>query len=198
MTHSITPLDPETRAADSRSVFGFWAYLMTDLVLFASLFAVFAVMRGNTFGGPGASEIADMPRALLETILLLSSSFSCGLMLLFARRARRGAVLALLAVTLALGALFVFSELTEFASLVAAGDGPSRSGFLSAYFTLVGTHGLHVSIGILWGLVLFGAIALRGLDRSTMRKIAYFGLFWHFLELVWIFIFTIVYLMSLV
>ena len=187
----------EERAADKTVLFGFWLYLMTDFVLFASLFAVYAVLHNNTFGSPGSHDIFSAPFVLLETLILLASSFVCGLALIAAHEGNRKGVIALLGATAALGALFVGLEVNEFAHLEAAGSGWWQSGFLSSYFTLVGTHGLHVSVGILWMLVLIGMIAKRGLSRGNMRKLAMLAIFWHFLDLVWIFIFTIVYMMGL-
>ena len=187
-------LSVDERAADSRTVFGFWMYLMTDLVLFASLFAVFAVLRGPEFGGADIRNIFSLPYVLIETLALLTSSFTCGLALLCARQGSVRGALVWLCTTFVLGAVFVGMELSEFSNLVAQGYGPSRSGFLSAYFTLVGTHGTHVAIGLLWLLALIVAIVRSGLSRGNMRKLALFSLFWHFLDIVWIFIFTIVYL----
>ncbi|HTR18494.1 MAG TPA: cytochrome o ubiquinol oxidase subunit III [Candidatus Paceibacterota bacterium] len=194
--HASDTLSPEERAADSTAVFGFWAYLMTDLVLFASLFAVFAVLRGPAFGGSSMGNIFNLPYVLIETIALLTSSFTCGLALLAARADKVQAAILLLSTTFVLGAAFVGMEVSEFTRLVAQGYGPSHSGFLSAYFTLVGTHGLHVAVGLLWLLSLTIAILKRGFSRGNMRKLALFSLFWHFLDIVWIFIFTIVYLMG--
>lgn len=187
-------LNPEERLADESTVFGFFTYLMTDLVLFASLFAVYAVLHGNTFGGPSTKDIFDAHVALFETLLLLTSSFTCGLALLAARRGHLKSTLTALLATLMLGAAFVTLEVSEFARLAAAGNGPSRSAFLSSYFTLVGTHGLHITLGLLWMAVMMVALALKGLTRGNLRKLMLFSLFWHFLDLVWIFIFTIVYL----
>jgi cytochrome o ubiquinol oxidase subunit 3 len=181
---------------DSTVVFGFWMYLMTDLVLFAALFAVFAVLRGPEFGGSDIRNIFSLPYVLIETIVLLSSSFTCGLAMLAARDASVRGVFAWLLTTLVLGAVFVGMEISEFNDLIAQGYGPSKNGFLSSYFTLVGTHGTHVTIGLLWLIALMVAVAKRGLSRSTMRKLALFSMFWHFLDIVWIFIFTIVYVMG--
>ena len=178
---------------DSNTFLGFWLYLMTDLVLFASLFAVYAVLRANTFGGPG-TNLFDLPFALTETLVLLTSSFTCGLALLSARGGKAGATIAALGATLALGASFIYLELSEFIRFIAEGNGPARSGFLSSYFTLVGTHGLHVTIGLLWMLALALVLMMRGLSEDNVRKLALLTLFWHFLDLVWIFIFTVVYL----
>ncbi len=191
-------LPAEERAADSTTVFGFWMYLMTDFVLFASLFAVYAVLRTNTFGGPSGNQIFSAPFALAETLLLLTSSFTCGLSLLAARKGSKGEVLFWLGVTAVLGTFFVGMEFFEFSRLIAEGYGPQQSGFLSSYFTLVGTHGLHVTLGLIWIIVLMIAIARKGLSRFNMRKLIMLATFWHFLELVWIFIFVIVYLMGVV
>jgi cytochrome o ubiquinol oxidase subunit 3 len=188
----------EEHAADSTVMFGFWMYLMSDFVLFASLFATFAVLRGNTFGGVAGNQIFSLPFVLGETLLLLTSSFTCGLSLLAARAGKMREVFIALDATALLGASFVAMEIYEFSRLISEGNGPSRSGFLSAYFTLVGTHGLHVTIGLIWMVMLMCAIVYRGLSRSTLRKLVLLSLFWHFLDIVWIFIFTIVYLMGVV
>lgn len=194
-----TPIISETaRAKDTTVVFGFWMYLMTDLVLFASLFAVFAVLRTNSAFGPSPSDIVNAPYVLIETLLLLTSSFVAGLAVLSIRTGKKWQVLTRLALSAFLGLLFVIMELMEFAKLVAAGNGPQASGFLSAYFTLVGTHGLHIIIGLLWSVALMISIASRGLTRGNMRKLVLWSLFWHFLDIVWIFIFTIVYLYPLI
>jgi cytochrome o ubiquinol oxidase subunit 3 len=195
-TTDIAMLSAEERADDATTVFGFFAYLMSDFVLFAGLFATYAVFRGSTAGGPAGSALFNLPYVLTETLLLLTSSVTVGMALLAASSARCRAVLGWLGATAALGAAFVAMEAAEFARLVAAGQGPGRSGFLSAYFTLVGTHGLHVAIGLLWMIALIIVIARRGLARASLRKLALLALFWHFLDIVWIFIFTIVYLMG--
>lgn len=197
-SNTLERLSAESRAEDSTKIFGFWVYLMTDLVLFAGLFAMFVVLRGNIFGGPTGAEIYNMPYVLFETILLLVSSFTAGLSLFAAHFGSKRAVLALLAVTFFLGLAFIALELSEFARLIAVGHGPDTSGFLSAYFTLVGTHGLHIVVGLVWMLSLMIVIFNRGLTRFTMRKLLLWSLFWHFLDLIWIFIFTIVYLMGIV
>jgi cytochrome o ubiquinol oxidase subunit 3 len=169
---------------------------MTDFVLFASLFATFAVLRGNTFGGPGGRDIFDLQFVLIETFILLVSSYLCGLTLLAARAGSVSRVLVGLVATGLLGGAFVILEVSEFAKLVAGGTGFDRSGFLSSYFTLVGTHGLHVFIGLIWLLVIIGAVLARGLTESTMRKLLLWSIFWHFLDIIWICIFSIVYLLS--
>jgi len=189
---------PEELAADSKSVFGFFTYLMTDLVLFAALFATYAVLHSGVFGGPESEQIFNAPFALLETVILLASSFSCGMSLLAARRGSSRGVLTSLALTFILGGTFVVLELSEFARLAANGAGPGVSAFLSSYFTLVGTHGLHVAIGLVWMAALCVSIYARGLTRGNMRKLALLSLFWHFLDIIWIFIFTIVYLAGII
>ena len=191
-------MNAEERSADTRSVFGFWVYLMTDCVLFASLFAVFAVLRGNTFGGPDTSDLFSLPFVLVETILLLVSSFTCGFALLAAQTGKTKHVLGWLGATSLLGALFLALELSEFVQLVQEGNGWDRSGFLSSYFTLVGTHGVHVAVGLLWMIVLGIRISQRGLTRFNLRKMLLLSLFWHFLDIIWIFIFTMVYLLGVV
>lgn len=192
MTHDTS----EASAVAEKTTFGFWMYLMTDCVLFATLFAVYAVLHGNTFGGPGAAELFSLPFVLTETMLLLTSSFTSGLAILAARAHRVKLVLFWLGVTFALGLAFLGMELHEFAALAHEGNNWQRSGFLSAFFTLVGTHGLHILMGLLWIGVLAGQIWSRGLTVHTSRRLTLFSLFWHFLDIVWIFIFTFVYLMG--
>ena len=182
---------------DITKLFGFWMYLMTDFVLFASLFAVYAVLRTNTFGGPSGHDIFSGPFVLLETFLLLTSSFTAGLSLLSAHSGKKNAVLAWLIISALLGAAFVSLEFSEFAKLIAEGNGPQLSAFFSSYFVLVGTHGLHIIVGLLWVIALMFAIVRKGLTRPNMRKLMLWSMFWHFLDLVWIFIFTMVYLISL-
>lgn len=180
----------------AKTTFGFWVYLMTDCVLFATLFATYAVLHNNTFGGPDAKELFSLPFVLGETMLLLTSSFTCGLAILAARKGARKTVIAALAITAMLGAAFLGMELSEFAQLIDEGNSWERSGFLSSFFTLVGTHGLHIASGLLWVFVLVWQIARRGLTPHTTRRLTLFSLFWHFLDVVWIFIFTLVYLMG--
>lgn len=183
-------------AAANRTVLGFWIYLMTDCMLFAALFATFAVMRGATDGGPGGAELFDLPYILIETMLLLTSSFTAGMALISLHKKKKQQVLLWLGVTFALGAAFLGMELYEFAVLAHEGYSWSRSGFLSAYFTLVGTHGLHITFGLLWLLVMAVQIARKGLGGNTVKRMTLFGMFWHFLDVIWIFIFSIVYLWS--
>lgn len=184
------------RQQDTKVQFGFWLYLMTDCVLFASLFATYAVMQNATAGGPSSRDLFDIWFVLGETIILLVSSFTCGLALLATQAKATRQVVLWLAVTGLLGLTFLGMELYEFMHLVAEGHGWQRSGFLSAFFTLVGTHGLHILVGLIWIGVMIARIWKRGLTTSTVRKMTLLGMFWHFLDLIWIFIFTIVYMMG--
>jgi cytochrome o ubiquinol oxidase subunit 3 len=167
---------------------------MSDCVLFAALFAVYAVLRTQTFGGPAIDSIVDLPFVTGETLLLLTSSFTVGLALLAAHAHKKGLTLAALGATLVLGLAFLGMEAYEFAKLIGEGYGPDRSAFLSSFFTLLGTHGLHVAAGAVWMLVLMAHVYIRGLSSGTQTKLACLGLFWHFLDVIWIFIFTFVYL----
>lgn len=193
VAESKPTLEAETHA---KTVLGFWIYIMTDCVLFASLFAVFAVLRNNTFGGPAGSQLFSLPNVLAETLLLLTSSFTCGLAMLATQRKDRRAVLLLFGLTFLLGLAFLTLELREFHELVANGNSWRRSGFLSSFFTLVGTHGLHITVGLLWMAIMLSRVVQNGFTTATVRRLTLLSLFWHFLDIVWIFIFTIVYLMG--
>lgn len=184
--------------ATEKTVFGFWVYIMTDCVLFAALFATYAVLRANTFGGPGGEELFSLPFVLTETLILLTSSFTMGLAILAARSKRKNEVLVWLLVTFLLGAAFLGLELHEFTKLVHEGNSWRRSGFLSAFFTLVGTHGLHITTGLLWMAVTIGQIWSKGMSAVSAKRLTMLSLFWHFLDIVWIFIFTTVYLFGVV
>ncbi|MDB5177927.1 MAG: cyoC [Candidatus Saccharibacteria bacterium] len=186
----------EQKFLDYKTNSGFWLYLMTDCVLFASLFATYAVLHPATAGGPSSSELFGLPMALTETIILLTSSFTCGLAMLALRQNNLRQLIIWLAVTYILGVSFLTIELSEFTMLVQDGHSWQQSAFLSAFFTLVGTHGLHIFIGLLWLLVMVIVIFKRGITPKLKRQLGLFGLFWHFLDLVWIFIFTVVYLMG--
>jgi cytochrome o ubiquinol oxidase subunit 3 len=183
---------------ESTIVYGFWIYIMSDCILFASLFAAFAVLHNNNFGGPGPKELFSLPYVLIETFLLLISSFTYGLALLAAFKQRQKQVLWLLGITFVLGLSFVGMELNEFATMVIEGNSWKSNAFLSSFFTLVGTHGLHVSLGLIWMLGMMIQVKRHGLVRMTLRKLTCLSLFWHFLDIVWIFVFTIVYLMELI
>lgn len=209
MTHSFTihhtvEPHPDTSVPDihqdhfSKTILGFWIYLMTDCIVFATLFVTYALLRHNTFGGPSAKELFDLSDAFAETMLLLLSSVTCGFAILSAVRNKKRQMIAWLALTFVLGAAFIAMELTEFGHFVQEGNSWRRSAFLSSFFTLVGTHGLHVSFGLLWILVMIGQLIWEGLTLNTFRRLVVFSLFWHFLDLVWIFIFTFVYLIGVI
>ncbi|HVJ55646.1 MAG TPA: cytochrome o ubiquinol oxidase subunit III [Aliidongia sp.] len=180
----------------STTTLGFWIYLMSDCVLFAAVFASFAVLRDQTAGGPSARELFSLPYVAVETGCLLVSSFTYGMAMIAAERHKQTAVLAWLGVTLLLGLSFMGLELHEFGELIAEGAGPDRSAFLSAFFTLVGTHGLHVASGMVWMVVLIAHVLRRGLTADNLTRLTCLSLFWHFLDIVWIGVFTIVYLMG--
>lgn len=182
----------------SKTVLGFWMYLMTDCILFATLFSTYAVLHSNTFGGPTSQDLFDLNTTLAETFALLISSVTCGFGMLAACRNQKYKLIAWFAVAFLLGASFVAMELTEFTGLVREGHSWEKSAFLSAFFTLVGTHGLHVSVGLLWMTVLMIQIFVKGITTTTFRRLVCFSLFWHFLDLVWVFIFTFVYLMGVI
>jgi len=186
----------ENSEAASTKLFGFWIYIMSDCILFASLFATYAVLHHSYAGGPTGKEIFDLSGVLMETLFLLVSSFTYGLAILAMHSRKKTQVIMWLVVTFALGAAFVGSELREFAGLIAAGHGPGQSAFLSAFFTLVGTHGLHVSTGLLWMAVLVYRLFRSGLTENNATRLMLLSLFWHFLDIVWIGVFTIVYLMG--
>lgn len=180
--------------SNDKIVFGFWVYLMTDLLMFAVLFAVFAVLRGNTFGGPAESEHYNLWFVLTETMILLTSSFTVGLAMIAAKASDLKATLIFLFMTFVLGLSFLGMEIYEFAELIKHGYGWWASASLSAFFALVATHGIHIAIGLIWMIFIVIYIFKRGLTDSSIGKLTLFSLFWHFLDIVWIFIFTIVYL----
>lgn len=182
--------------AGANKIFGFWIYLMSDCIIFATLFATYAVMVNNTAGGPAGHNIFELPYVLGETALLLLSSITYGMAVIFMNRGSKGTVNAWLILTFICGLGFIGMEINEFHHLISEGFGPQRSGFLSAFFTLVGTHGLHVTCGLIWMLVMMFQIATRGLTETNRTRIMCLSLFWHFLDVVWICVFTIVYLMG--
>lgn len=183
--------------ADPKDVFGFWIYIMSDCILFGAIFATYVVLEHNTFGGPGAREIASLHYIFIETMLLLISSFTYGMAMQFVHIGNKSLVQLFLAITFLLGLGFVCMEVNEFHHLIAEGNGPWRSGFLSGFFTLVGTHGLHVTMGLIWMASMLIQVYVKGIDNPiTVEKLTCLGLFWHFLDIVWIFVFTIVYLMG--
>jgi len=187
-----------THSHDTASVtnFGFWVYIMTDCVLFASLFATYAVLHNNTFGGASGHDLYNLPNILLETFILLTSSFTSGLAMLAAHKNAKNQVLGWFAITFILGLAFLAMELTEFSKLIHDGHSFITNGFLSSYFTLVGTHGLHILFGLIWMAVLMIQVAKRGTPPKTLTRLSLLSMFWHFLDIIWIFIFTLVYLMA--
>lgn len=182
--------------AETAKAFGFWLYLMSDAVIFALLFATYATMSRNYAGGFSGKELFDLGNVFHETLVLLLSTLTCGFaMLSFPKNNPRG-LLFWLAVTFLLGSGFVAMEFAEFRHMIRLGAGPDRSGFLSAFFTLVGTHGLHVVIGLIWLLVMMSQIILKGLTVPVYSRLYRFSLFWHFLDLIWVNIFSVVYLLG--
>jgi cytochrome o ubiquinol oxidase subunit 3 len=174
--------------------YGFWLFLLSDIILFAALFAAYAVLSSNTNGGPSGAQLFDKTHVFIETACLLASSVTCGFASLAVQQYDKPAAYLWIAITFVLGATFISQERSEFAGMLAAGHGPSHSAFLSAFFTLVGTHGLHVTIGLCWLLVMMLQIATLGFLPAVRRRFFCFGLFWHALDIIWIGVFTIVYL----
>jgi cytochrome o ubiquinol oxidase subunit 3 len=180
----------------ANQAFGFWIYLMTDLVLFASIFAAYAVVGRNYAGGPTGKDLFDLRYLFVETMFLLLSSATFGLAVLAMHNDRKGLVLIWLVVTFLLGFGFIAMEINEFYHLILDGNGPQRSAFLSAFFTLVGTHGAHVTIGLIWMAVMMGQVDTKGLTTPVRSRLMRLGMFWHFLDIVWVGVFTIVYLLG--
>jgi cytochrome o ubiquinol oxidase subunit 3 len=181
---------------DSIDVFGFWIYIMTDCILFATLFAAYVVLQSGTFGGPSLKTLVDLPYVFGETMCLLASSFTYGLAMLGVYKNKRNVALFWLFITFLCGFSFVFMEVHEFIHLYMDGHSWHTSAALSAFFTLVGTHGTHVTIGLIWMALMMFQLMKNGTSSIMNRRLTYLGLFWHFLDIVWIFVFTIVYLMG--
>ena len=176
--------------------YGFWIFILSDFVMFSGLFAAYEVLAGNTAGGPTGSELFNLRNVFIETMCLLFSSYTCGLGALSAERRQPDRFLVFAAFTFVLGAAFLFIEIREFAGMVAQGAGPSRSAFLSAFFTLVGTHGAHVTGGLIWLAYMVAQVAVKGLRPHVLRRLLCWSLFWHALDIVWVGVFTLVYLMG--
>ena len=181
----------------SSTIFGFWVYLMTDTVMFASFFAAYAVLHNGTFGGPGAKEVFHLPFALIETVIFLISSFTCGLAMLAAPQKKLKPLLGWFGITFLLGVLFIAMELTEFQRLIEEGNSWTRNAFLSGYFTLIGAHGLHIIVGLLILPFFLSQLIYRGFTPQVLRRLTCFRIYWQFLYLIWIFTFLIVYLMGM-
>ncbi len=188
----------ERKPASKRIIagYGFWIFLLSDIVMFAAFFATYAVQSGATNGGPSGKDLFDLRNVAVETACLLASSFTCGLASIAAQRGRAVWFQLAMAATAALGAVFLALEFREFADMVAQGAGPQRSGFLSAFFTLVGCHGLHVGLGLLWLLTMMAQVFAKGFRADIMRRVLCFSLFWHALDIIWVALFSVVYLMG--
>ncbi len=186
--------DDHSHSQGGMKVLGMWVYLMSDCILFGSLFASYAVLSGAFAGGPTGQELFSLPFVLTETFVLLFSSITYGYAMLALHRHDKSAVLRWLSVTFLLGAIFIGMEFYEFHHLIDNGAGPTRSAYLSSFFALVGTHGLHVIAGLIWMAVLMHQVKTRGLTGNNITRLSCLSLFWHFLDLVWICVFTFVYL----
>jgi len=176
--------------------FGFWIFLLSDIIMFSAFFAAYAVLVPATAGGPGPQQLFDLHNVQIETTLLLLSSFACGLATIAAARGRMSQAQLWLLVTGLLGAGFLFLELREFATMIGEDAGPQRSAFLSAFFTLVGCHGLHVTIGLLWLGTMMAQLRAKGFRPQVMRRLLCFSLFWHALDIIWVAVFTVVYILG--
>ena len=192
------PSASEAGPAPKRIVvaYGFWIFLLSDIVMFSALFAAYAVLMRATAGGPTGVELFNQASVAIETACLLASSFTCGLMSLAVGSRRRVATYFFAVVTFVLGAVFLALEIREFAGMIAIGATPQRSAFLSAFFTLVGCHGLHVAAGLIWLAVMMAQVAVKGFRATVERRLLCFALFWHALDIIWVWLFTVVYLMG--
>jgi cytochrome o ubiquinol oxidase subunit 3 len=192
------PSASEAGPAPKRIVvaFGFWIFLISDIIMFSALFAAYAALVHATAGGPGGAALFNQGTVAVETACLLLSSYTCGMMSLSVNSRWRPAIYSFAAVTFALGAMFLALEIREFAGMISGGAGPQRSAFLSAFFTLVGCHGLHVTAGLVWLAVMMGQVAVKGLGATVERRLLCFALFWHALDIIWVWLFTVVYLIG--
>jgi cytochrome o ubiquinol oxidase subunit III len=196
--YEARPSASELGAASKRIVvgYGFWIFLLSDIVMFSAIFAAYAVLAHATAGGPGGMQLFNQRSVAIETVCLLVSSYTCGLMSLAIDRSQYGRTYLAALITFVLGALFLTLEVREFAGMIAMGAGPQRSAFLSSFFTLVGCHGLHVTVGLVWLVVMMAQVAIRGFSATVERRLLCFSLFWHALDIVWVWLFTVVYLMG--
>jgi len=196
--HDALPSASEAGPAPKRIVvtYGFWIFLLSDIVMFSALFAAYAVLVRATAGGPTGAQLFSQTSVAIETACLLASSFTCGLMSLAVESRRRAATYFFALVTFVLGAIFLTLEIREFAGMIAIGATPQRSAFLSAFFALVGCHGLHVAAGLIWLVVMMAQVAIKGFRANVERRLLCFALFWHALDIVWVWLFTVVYLMG--
>jgi cytochrome o ubiquinol oxidase subunit III len=178
--------------------YGFWIFLLSDIVMFSSFFATYAVLVNETAGGPSGRDVFHLNIVAFETAFLLLSSFACGVAAIGARARRDGMYYGAMAVTALFGAGFLFLEIREFVGMIAIGAGPQRSAFLSAFFALVGCHGLHVTLGLMWLLTMMAQVFAKGYRHDILRRVLCFALFWHTLDIIWVGIFTVVYLLGVV
>jgi cytochrome o ubiquinol oxidase subunit 3 len=198
VAHDALPSASEAGPAPKRIVvaFGFWIFLLSDIVMFSALFAAYAVLVHATAGGPTGAGLFNQVNVAIETGCLLVSSYTCGMMSLSVNAQRRPSIYFFAFVTFVLGAAFLALEIREFADMIARGAAPQRSAFLSAFFTLVGCHGLHVAAGLVWLAVMMAQVAVKGIRATVERRLLCFALFWHALDIIWVWLFTVVYLMG--
>lgn len=193
MTTAVASLEDK---ATNKVVFGFWLYVMSDCILFAIMFSAYSVLHNNTFSGVGIQQVASLPYVLVESLFLLTSAFTYGMCYLGMNRNCKKALMSWLVITFVLGLVFLGLEINEFAVLIHSGNSWQRSAFLSSFFLLVGGHGLHIFIGLIWMIILMIQVSSQGLTPMMKTRFTCLGIFWHFLDIVWIFIFTLVYLMG--
>jgi cytochrome o ubiquinol oxidase subunit 3 len=189
--------EEEHHPEGSSTMLGFWIYLMSDCLIFATLFATYGVLGTSYAGGPGPKELFELPLVALNTSMLLLSSITYGFAMLAMTDGKQRATLGWLAITGLFGLAFLSIEMYEFTNLIHEGAGPQRSAFLSSFFTLVGTHGLHVTFGLIWLVVLMVQVSMKGLIPANQRRLMCLSLFWHFLDVIWIGVFTFVYLLGM-
>jgi len=191
--------DPHGHSTSKRIVvgYGFWIFLISDIIMFAAFFATYAVLTDSTAGGPRGRDLFDLRTVAIETACLLTSSLFCGLAGIGAQYGHRRLFHAAMTVTFLLGSAFLALEIHEFATLIADGAGPSRSAFLSAFFALIGCHGLHVTAGLLWLLTMMAQVVAKGFREDILRRMLCFGLFWHTLDIIWVALFSLVYLVGI-
>jgi len=196
---TLIGLDSEHAGPASKRIvtgYGFWIFILSDMVMFSCFFAAYAVLLGETNGGPSGAELFNLTNVAIETACLLFSSFACGMAYIAAEERNHMWFQIAMAITCVLGLAFLAIEFHEFADLVARGAGPSRSAFLSAFFTLVGCHGLHVSAGTLWLLTMMAQVFAKGFRADILRRFLCFALFWHALDIIWVAVFSVVYLLG--
>lgn len=194
-THAVSN-ESHYEDSNSKVIFGFWIFILTDFILFAALFAAYAVLHNNTYGGLGIKDIVDLPYSLLQSLIFVSSSLSYGLGIVALKKGDQRTLMFWLGVTFLLGLTFVCLEFNEFAKLVQNGHSWQSSAFFSSFFTLVGLQGIHVTVGLLWIVIVMIQLYMQRITPMMRTRLACLGLFWDFLNIIWIFIFSIVYLMG--